>query len=84
MKYQIAEDISLDQEIIDDPEGMEHLHQATRWEAMMEMVERRENAAKNTVPCPECGTNQVQLVNWQTEVLKMKCRICFHKFERTL
>ena len=27
---------------------------------------------------------QVQLVNWTTDNLKLKCRKCFHNFERTL
>lgn len=56
------------------------------WNEIMKMVERRENAAKSAAkhPCPECGTIQVQLVNWTTDNLKLKCRKCFHNFERTL
>lgn len=53
---------------------------------MLKMVERRENAAKTAAkhPCPACGTIQVQLVNCDSDNLKLKCRKCFHKFERTL
>ena len=63
---------------------MERLLAATRWEAMMEMVERREAAAKQVTPCPKCDSIQVQLVNWQTPQLQMKCRICFYKFVKEL
>ena len=84
MKKQLAEDVDLSQEILDDPEGMERLLAATRWEAMMEMVNRREAAAKQVTPCPKCDSIQVQLVNWQTPQLQMKCRICFHKFVKEL
>ena len=31
MKKQLAEDVDLSQEILDDPEGMERLLAATRW-----------------------------------------------------
>ncbi|AHY25053.1 hypothetical protein AVV36_gp091 [Pectobacterium bacteriophage PM2] len=56
----------------------------TSWKAMMLMVERRENAARQVQPCPKCSDIQVQLVDWSTDELKMKCRICKHKFTRTL
>ncbi|ARW57509.1 hypothetical protein FDI23_gp086 [Serratia phage CHI14] len=54
------------------------------WKACMEMVDRRENACKQVSPCPECDSMQVQLVDWRTDVLKMKCRHCKHKFEKEL
>ncbi|AIZ01871.1 hypothetical protein VR5_084 [Escherichia phage vb_EcoM-VR5] len=52
------------------------------WDAVMAMVSRREQASKNVPNCPECGTEQVQLVHWQTSNLRYKCRHCKHKFER--
>lgn len=52
------------------------------WSKVLEMADRRESAAKQVTPCPECGTNQVQLVSWDTSLLKMKCRHCKHKFEK--
>ena len=54
------------------------------WESVLEMADRREDAAKQISPCPECGTIQVQLVDWSTDILKMKCRHCKHKFEKKL
>lgn len=54
------------------------------WKAVLEMADRREAAAKQVSPCPECGTIQVQLIDWQTDTLKMKCRHCKHKFEKKL
>lgn len=84
MKKQLAEDVDLSQEILDDPEGMERLLAATRWEAMMEMVERREAAAKQVTPCPKCNSIQVQLTQWATQTLQFKCRTCKQKFVRTI
>lgn len=52
------------------------------WDAVMAMVARREQASKDVPNCPECGTEQVQLVHWQTSNLRYKCRHCKHKFER--
>ncbi|AND76027.1 hypothetical protein MX01_82 [Escherichia phage MX01] len=52
------------------------------WDAVMAMVARREQSSKNVPNCPECGTEQVQLVHWQTSNLRYKCRHCKHKFER--
>lgn len=54
------------------------------WKACLEMVDRRERAMKQCTPCPECGTMQVQLTNWSTEILHMKCRHCKHKFTKVL
>ncbi|WKW88145.1 hypothetical protein pzkkv19_1 [Klebsiella phage pzk-kv19] len=51
---------------------------------MLEMADRREAAAKQVVPCEKCNSMQVQLVDWRTNILKMKCRTCKHKFVRTL
>ena len=52
------------------------------WDAVIAMVRRREQASKNVPNCPECGTEQVQLVHWQTSNLCYKCRHCKHRFER--
>ena len=52
------------------------------WVKVLEMADRRESAAKQVTPCPKCGTKQVQLVSWDTSLLKMKCRHCKHKFEK--
>ena len=52
------------------------------WDAVTAMVHRREQASKNVPNCPECGTEQVQLVHWQTSNLRYKCRHCKHRFER--
>lgn len=52
------------------------------WDAVMAMVHRREQASKNVPDCPECGTEQVQLVHWQSSNLRYKCRHCKHRFER--
>lgn len=52
------------------------------WDAIMAMVERRERASKNVPNCPECRTEQVQLVHWQTNNLRYKCRHCKHRFDR--
>lgn len=52
------------------------------WDAIMVMVERRERASKNVPNCPECGTEQVQLIHWQTSILRYKCRHCKHRFDR--
>lgn len=48
------------------------------------MVERRERASRQMKPCPECGSVQVQLVDWTTDILRHKCRHCKHKFTRQL
>lgn len=47
----------------------------------LELVDRRESAAKQHRPCPNCGTEQVQLTDWTTPLLKWKCRLCKHRFE---
>ncbi|QQM14449.1 hypothetical protein [Klebsiella phage vB_KpnM_17-11] len=54
------------------------------WNDVLEMADRREAAAKQVVPCEKCNSMQVQLVDWRTNILKMKCRTCKHKFVRTL
>ena len=53
------------------------------WNVIIKIVERREKASKNVPNCPECGTEQVQLVHWQTSNLRYKCRHCKHRFERS-
>lgn len=75
---------NLEQEVIDDPEAVQRLLAATRFESMMEMVERREAAAKDPKPCPYCDSIQVQLTQWATPTLQFKCRTCKQKFVRTL
>ena len=52
------------------------------WDAIMAMVSRREQASKNVPNCPKCGTEQVQLIHWQTSNLRYKCRHCKYRFER--
>lgn len=54
------------------------------WESVLEMADRREAASKQVSPCPECGTMQVQLVNWFTPTIYLKCRRCKHKFVRNI
>lgn len=78
MKKQLKEDIA------DSQSEEERLEAATEWEAVMEMVERRKKCYKQVSPCPNCYSVQVQLVNWGTDILKMKCRHCKHKFEKEL
>ena len=56
--------------------------QVPDWDTVMAIVRRRERASKRVPNCPECGTEQVQLVHWQTSNLRYKCRHCKHKFER--
>ena len=54
------------------------------WAAALEMADRRESAAKQVTPCPKCGSIQVQLTDWRTETLKMKCRTCKNKYTKEL
>ena len=46
------------------------------------MADRRELYCKSMKPCPACGTNQVQLVDW-TVTAEWKCRKCRHKWSGT-
>lgn len=62
--------------------GCDDYSQVPDWDMVMAMVRRRERASKSVPNCPECGTEQVQLVHWQTSNLRYKCRHCKHKFER--
>lgn len=78
MKKQLAEDID------DSQSEEERLHAAISWKSMMEMVDRRETACKQVKPCPKCNSIQVELTDWSTPTLKMKCRVCKYKFEKTL
>lgn len=52
------------------------------YSAMLEMVERREQAAKTLTPCPKCESVQVQLVDWYSAELKFKCRHCKHVWHK--
>jgi hypothetical protein len=54
------------------------------WKAALELADRREKAQKMCTPCPFCGTMQVQLVNWFTPAIHLKCRRCKHKFVRNI
>ena len=40
-----------------------------------------ESALRAATPCPKCGDEQVQLVDWSTSPSQWKCRVCKHKFE---
>lgn len=62
--------------------GCDDYSPPVNWDSVMVMVERRERASKNVPNCPECGTEQVQLVHWQTSNLRYKCRHCKHRFDR--
>ncbi|AHJ86936.1 hypothetical protein STP4a_081 [Salmonella phage STP4-a] len=73
MRNQLKEDL------VQDEEDFE-----IDWTTVLEMADRRERSMKQVTPCPKCETNQVQLVDWHTEVLKMKCRKCKHKFTKVL
>ncbi len=44
----------------------------------LELADKRDNACKSMKPCPECGTEQVQLTSW-IDSIQWKCRHC--KFE---
>ncbi|MGL5014500.1 MAG: hypothetical protein ACRC6V_09460 [Bacteroidales bacterium] len=50
------------------------------WLLIPESVERRERIGKMQPHCPECDTQQVQIFNWYTDNVQMKCRHCKHKF----
>ena len=97
MKQRLAEDIAsasntgllefikaedVEAGLIGKIHGCGDYSQVTDWDMVMTMVRRRERASKRVPNCPECGTEQVQLVHWQTSTLRYKCRHCKHKFER--
>jgi len=44
------------------------------------LADKRESFCKNVKPCPKCGTDQVQLVEWMNDA-KWKCRECGFKWE---
>lgn len=48
----------------------------------LELTDKRETACKLVKPCPKCGTNQVQLVNWIDDI-EWKCRHCKHIWRGT-
>lgn len=48
------------------------------WTPVLEMSKRREWSKANAKPCPICDSMQVQLVDWSTDNLKLKCRHCKH------
>lgn len=79
MKKQLLEDMAELLGVTEDENGF-----TIDWASALQMVERRERAAKQVEPCPKCGTIQVQLTDWTTDNMKMKCRRCKHKFEKIL
>lgn len=44
-------------------------------------AERRAWSVKNVRACPACGTEQIQIISYFTDVFQYKCRKCKHKFE---
>lgn len=44
---------------------------------VLETVTRREQLCKNSPKCTKCGTNQVQLLEWEEDPT-WKCRHCKH------
>ncbi|QAU03558.1 hypothetical protein [Escherichia phage AnYang] len=79
LKFIKAEDVEA--ELVGKIHGDEY-SDVVNWDAVTAMVARREQASKNVPNCPKCGTEQVQLVHWQTSNLCYKCRHCKHRFER--
>ncbi|BBI57435.1 hypothetical protein KIT01_087 [Escherichia phage KIT01] len=79
LKFIKAEDVEA--ELVGKIHGCDD-YSPVNWDAVMAMVARREQSSKNVPNCPECGTEQVQLVHWQTSNLRYKCRHCKHRFER--
>ena len=47
-------------------------------DAAMETAKRREAVCKNAPCCPQCGTNQVQLIDM--EPVEWRCRGCRFQF----
>lgn len=45
-------------------------------ERLMQCVRRRDAAMAAAIPCPCCGTKQVQLLDWLGERFKYRCRKC--------
>lgn len=86
MKRQLLEDIDkpMEELIISDEECMQKINFDNNITRMLEIVERRENAAKNIPLCPYCNSVQVQLTQWFTPTLQYKCRTCSQKFVRTV
>ena len=48
------------------------------------MMNRRMWAKENVRGCPSCGTEQIQLTSWVTNILKFKCRHCKFKWEEEM
>lgn len=82
MKRQLIEDILGDQD--EDALKPVELPPPVGWTDILAMVDRRERSGRQHMPCPACGSAQVQLIDWTTEPVKMKCRYCKHKFEKVL
>ena len=47
----------------------------------LKLAERREWLGKNAIHCPQCGTEQVQLVDHIVKPAQWKCRHCKYKYE---
>lgn len=50
-------------------------------EELIRMAERREAVKRLDRTCPSCGSEQVQLVSWYTDDIKLRCRKCKFGFE---
>lgn len=51
------------------------------WNTAVQYAKRREFLGKFMPLCPECRTEQVQLVAYIDVAAQWKCRICKHRFE---
>lgn len=48
---------------------------------LLKMADRREALKRLDRICPACKSEQVQLISWYTDDLKLRCRRCKHNFE---
>lgn len=47
---------------------------------VLELHDRRNKVSAMKPICPRCTTNQVQIINWFTDAVGMKCRHCKYRF----
>lgn len=47
---------------------------------LWEQHDRRMKVSALKPICPKCTTNQVQIINWFTDAVGMKCRHCKYLF----
>ncbi|MGL5016453.1 MAG: hypothetical protein ACRC6V_19575 [Bacteroidales bacterium] len=47
---------------------------------LLAMADRREALKRLDRVCPACKSEQVQLISWYTDDLKLRCRRCKHNF----